>query len=100
MPATYLYLLTCGGEAEAYNGLLIWFLVHWQVLKKYNYNRPHLDQLTQILVKQLIPDCDLKLTQYRTNRTFPAWWQTFKRSEERRVGKECRSRWSTYHEKK
>src|SRR5688572_28061866 len=23
-----------------------------------------------------------------------------KRSEERRVGKECRSRWSTYHEKK
>src|SRR5438034_9823178 len=25
---------------------------------------------------------------------------TCKRSEERRVGKECRSRWSTYHEKK
>src|SRR5437870_13369143 len=26
--------------------------------------------------------------------------QTPARSEERRVGKECRSRWSTYHEKK
>src|SRR5258708_9538099 len=25
----------------------------------------------------------------------PSWWQT--RSEERRVGKECRSRWSPYH---
>ena len=24
---------------------------------------------------------------------FPQWW----RSEERRVGKECRSRWSPYH---
>src|SRR5256885_12334621 len=24
-------------------------------------------------------------------------WNTFSRSEERRVGKECRSRWSPYH---
>ena len=24
-------------------------------------------------------------------------WQVLKRSEERRVGKECRSRWSPYH---
>ena len=24
-------------------------------------------------------------------------WQRFSRSEERRVGKECRSRWSPYH---
>src|SRR5258708_27378701 len=24
-------------------------------------------------------------------------WRTFPRSEERRVGKECRSRWSPYH---
>src|SRR3989441_10080801 len=32
--------------------------------------------------------------------TFPQWlWNTFfiARSEERRVGKECRSRWSPYH---
>src|SRR5712664_4829160 len=30
-----------------------------------------------------------------------AWWRPSPppRSEERRVGKECRSRWSTYHEK-
>src|SRR5437868_14997248 len=27
-------------------------------------------------------------------------WGLRKRSEERRVGKECRSRWSPYHEKK
>ena len=25
------------------------------------------------------------------------WHEAFKRSEERRVGKECRSRWSPYH---
>ena len=25
------------------------------------------------------------------------WWRNGKRSEERRVGKECRSRWSPYH---
>ena len=24
-------------------------------------------------------------------------WEAFQRSEERRVGKECRSRWSPYH---
>ena len=24
-------------------------------------------------------------------------WESFPRSEERRVGKECRSRWSPYH---
>ena len=28
---------------------------------------------------------------------FPAWGKTSLRSEERRVGKECRSRWSPYH---
>ena len=32
------------------------------------------------------------------NNVKKAWWQKFiQRSEERRVGKECRSRWSPYH---
>ena len=31
-----------------------------------------------------------------TRRVYPAF-QVFERSEERRVGKECRSRWSPYH---
>ena len=26
-----------------------------------------------------------------------SWWRALRRSEERRVGKECRSRWSPYH---
>ena len=30
-------------------------------------------------------------------RTGSMWPMTFGRSEERRVGKECRSRWSPYH---
>ena len=29
--------------------------------------------------------------------TLPVWNGMFNRSEERRVGKECRSRWSPYH---
>ena len=30
--------------------------------------------------------------------SFPGWiWYAVERSEERRVGKECRSRWSPYH---
>ena len=29
--------------------------------------------------------------------TDPEFWKVFSRSEERRVGKECRSRWSPYH---
>jgi len=46
---------------------------------KYNYNRPRLDQLTQILAEQLIPDFQSKLAQYNRNRRFPAWWQNFKK---------------------
>ncbi len=34
-------------------------------------------------------------TQYQDGRSFPAGGSN--RSEERRVGKECRSRWSPYH---
>src|SRR5687768_18442567 len=30
----------------------------------------------------------------------PTFWSPLARSEERRVGKECRSRWSAYHDKK
>jgi hypothetical protein len=55
---------------------------HWRVLKynyKYNYNRPRLDRLTNILVEQLIPDFDLKLAQYNASRSFPSWWQAFKK---------------------
>ncbi|PKY41406.1 hypothetical protein RhiirA4_454982 [Rhizophagus irregularis] len=61
---------------------------HWRVLKynyKYNYNQPCLDQLTQILVEQLVPDFDLKMTQYHTKHSFPAWWQTFKKDWDKAV---------------
>ena len=30
-------------------------------------------------------------------RPIPEWMENSNRSEERRVGKECRSRWSPYH---
>ena len=67
---------------------------HWRVLKynyKYNYNWPRLDRLTQILVEQLVPDSDLKLTQYHTKRGFPAWWQTFKKDWNKAVNKDIES---------
>ncbi|CAG8554401.1 15359_t:CDS:2 [Cetraspora pellucida] len=55
---------------------------HWRVLKynyKYNYNRPQLDHLTNILAEQLIPDFDLKLAQYNAVQNFSSWWQAFKK---------------------
>jgi hypothetical protein len=55
---------------------------HWRVLKydyKYTCNRPRLDRLTQILMKELLPDFEVKLTQYRANRGFPSWWKAFKK---------------------
>src|SRR5207249_12289521 len=36
----------------------------------------------------------------RRRRRRPAWSRARRRSEERRVGKECRSRWSAYHKRK
>src|SRR5437868_14173295 len=54
---------------------------HWRVLKynyKYNYNRPRIDRLTQIIAEQLVPDFEIKLAQYNGNRIFPSWWYEFK----------------------
>ena len=55
---------------------------HWRVLKynyKYNYNRPRLDGLTHILVEKLLPDFKSKHVQYNGKRSFPSWWQAFKK---------------------
>jgi len=55
---------------------------HWQVLKydyKYRYNRPRLDQLTQIITKRLVADQIDMWRRYRNNREFPSWWHSFKR---------------------
>ena len=44
--------------------------------------------------KNSADNSDENLTLYYANST---WTDLFPRSEERRVGKECRSRWSPYH---
>ena len=41
----------------------------------------------------LDPGFDLTLRPMR----YPVFYEMYRRSEERRVGKECRSRWSPYH---
>jgi len=38
-------------------------------------------------VEQLVPDSDLKLTQYHTNRNFPSWWQNFKKDWNKAINK-------------
>ncbi|GES78776.1 hypothetical protein RCL_jg21661.t1 [Rhizophagus clarus] len=35
--------------------------------------------VTIIFLNFIVPDSDLKLNQYYTNRNFPAWWQGFKK---------------------
>ena len=75
--------------------------------KSYALNgKGHRDELTD---KQFIGYGDKILADGGDNRLFTSlWWRTWRyvelkvktaseRSEERRVGKECRSRWSPYH---
>ena len=51
------------------------------------------EECTNVPAITIGPDCEQPF-----NRATRAWiYRTSKRSEERRVGKECRSRWSPYH---
>lgn len=73
---------------------------HWRVLKyhyKYNYNRPRLDRLTQILVEHLVPDSELKMIQYNNIRNLPSWWRAFKREWERATAREIPDGEDRYH---
>ena len=47
----------------------------------------------------ILPNVDFDTVQamHATNDLFPGYCRMAMRSEERRVGKECRSRWSPYH---
>src|SRR2546425_7223959 len=59
-------------------------LVHWRVPARW-----YVFALTYIAT--------IKLTVALLYRALAGAWPRFGRSEERRVGKECRSRWSPYH---
>jgi len=51
----------------------------------------------QVAGSALKGDTEIYKLQARTSQYFPLWFDNVFRSEERRVGKECRSRWSPYH---
>ena len=59
-----------------------------------------LESVGSILAKEKIKE-DLQavvlLSSYRSEKEIEAISKFLERSEERRVGKECRSRWSPYH---
>src|SRR3712207_1158816 len=52
-----------------------------------------LDMLVAVILSQATSDANSDRTYDALKKRFPTW----ERSEERRVGKECRSRWSPYH---
>ena len=51
---------------------------------------------SEIMIDEVIEDIILQDGRYFAYETLPAQYDR-SRSEERRVGKECRSRWSPYH---
>src|SRR5437868_14745624 len=68
-----------------------------------SYSREKLHVLTSIDTDK----SDMSTWHVRPDNDYATSWiksygkgRVFNRSEERRVGKECRSRWSPYHEKK
>src|SRR5205085_11330812 len=71
--------------------LLITFLNEWEAFKKVISRRNIRRRITIPLTLS-----NLKLLR-RITRTENILHRNFTRSEERRVGKECRSRWASYH---
>ena len=57
-----------------------------------------LPPLGLVTVAALLPqEWEMKLVDRNVREINEVEWQWAERSEERRVGKECRSRWSPYH---
>ena len=78
-------------------------------LEKYNLPRLNLEEIENINRPITNTEIETVMKKFRTNKSpgpdgfTGEFYQTFReeptpiRSEERRVGKECRSRWSPYH---
>ena len=66
-----------------------------QILAKYLYKKDY--DYALCLLRQARPDILHLNNHFSTNLAYIAAANARSRSEERRVGKECRSRWSPYH---
>src|SRR2546422_9898795 len=104
----YPTLFRSGGSRTAptlcHNRMMHYVIAHYHELALKGRNRPFLvDRLVRNLREALrgISPCHVESLagRIRISLDDPNQWPTIKtrRSEERRVGKECRSRWSPYH---
>src|SRR2546430_8553758 len=73
-------------SSDLWQPLLDWSLLYFNPLER-SYR---LHSITRRYAQGLLDEQDRRQTQAK----LAAWYE---RSEERRVGKECRSRWSPYH---
>ena len=75
--------------------LLAWYDIHRRILPWREEVSPYRTWVSEIMLRQTRVAAVLPYFQ-RFMEVFPTV-EALARSEERRVGKECRSRWSPYH---
>src|SRR5437868_11306697 len=89
--------------------LFIVFFFFFFFSSRRRHTRSKRDWSSDVCSSDLLRRCDAacraaasdRRNQSCQNRSFPPWRRPgARRSEERRVGKECRSRWAPYQEKK
>ena len=74
------------------DGVILAGHTRYKALKKLGYQ-----ECEVVIVSDLTEEQKRKYRLYDNKTAEMASWDQRKRSEERRVGKECRSRWSPYH---
>src|SRR5258706_10054157 len=85
------YLTLC--RIEASDGTVGW----GEAITQWPESARATEQLIEGLAPLLVDRDPLDNVEHWRRLKAHSWWYGYQRSEERRVGKECRSRWSPYH---